>query len=64
MSCHESQQSLINQPKRRRREENTRCRTVEIHERVERPVLGVVTVGVIVRPTKREGPEMRPLRQF
>ena len=47
-----------------RGEENTHCRTVEIHERLKRPVLGVVAVGVIVRPAERKGREIRPLRQF
>ncbi len=40
------------------------ARTVEIHERVECPVLGVVVVVVIVRPAEREGFEMSPIPQF
>ena len=59
-------ESQINHSTQKKKKTGTRvrARTVEIHERFERPVLGVVAVGVVVRPAKREGPEMRSLRQF
>jgi hypothetical protein len=33
-------------------------RTVEFHERIERPPLGIVVLPMFVRPTKRPGYEM------
>ena len=39
-------------------------RTVETHERVERPVLGVVVVVVMLRPAVCEGFEMSSIPQF
>ena len=39
-------------------------RTVETHEGVERPVLGIVVVVMTVRPAEREGLEMSSIPRF